>query len=114
MLAYRPPEVFQALFDLELGNGNVHRLQIVRYAQHRNAVIGVECREYVHPRNISRHEPPIRRFDKHGWGHGFVKMFRPEHVDWLISNAVEVQSLLVRYKIQTLEQGLDGWGRRIG
>ena len=111
-MAYRPPEVFHVLYDLELGNDNVHRLQIVRYAQHRNAVIGLECREFVHPTNIGRHDPPLRRFDARGWGHGFVKMLRPEHVEWILENGDLIQSLIARYRIQILEDGLDGWRRK--
>ncbi len=113
-MSYRPPEVFEKLFDHVLGTGNVHRLQIVRYAQHRNSPIGLECREYVHPRNVAAHDPAIRRFDKNGWGHGFVKMLRSEHIDWLGDNMEKVQSLIIRYRVKVLEDSLDGWGRRIG
>ena len=113
-MSFRPPEVLERLWDLELRNGNLHRLQIVRFSNRPRAVVSLECREYIHPKWIGQHRPPIQEHDEDGFGMALTKGFRSEHVEWFSENREKVRAAMHRHKVATMaETGVDGWGRKI-
>lgn len=112
-MAFRPPHVFEALWELPLSNGNVHRLQVVTFGRPPHGVIGVECREYMRPDMIARSPRPeaVIYHDGDGWGMGFDKLLRPEHLGWLIEHPDQVREALVRARSSFVADQLDGFGR---
>ena len=112
-MSFRPPEVLEELFDLPLQNGNVHRIQFVRFSDRPSAVVSLECREYVIPSLISSHRFPIVYHDARGWGMGMTKGLRAEHLEWMFENRERVRAGCHRHRVATMQLGIDGWGRKV-
>lgn len=113
-MAFRPPNVLESLMDLELPNGNVHRVQIVTFGQPPNGVVGLECREYISPDNLMRMEPgAVPNRDEEGWGLGLNKILRTEHLEWLFENREQVQHAVLMARRQLIDESLDAWGRPV-
>lgn len=113
---YAPPTVLEALWDHELKNGNLHRVQVVRYGRAPRALVLLEVRELIRPELVARARPVPDVFmpgpDGEAWGLGRMKALRIDHLEWILANGDQVLAAMKAGKADTIMEGVDAFAGR--
>lgn len=112
-----PPEVLEVLWDHELRNGNLHRIQVVRFGRPPRAVVLLEVREIIRPELVRGSFPPpldliVGPDGEPGWGVGTAKGWRIDHAEWFARHADQALAALRKGKADTIMAAANAFAGR--